>query len=65
MAALVVSKETLSGGEYINADRASQGFDPLALVTINLVGLGSKALNGEKLSSTALRERDASLQKTH
>ena len=59
MEALVVSQETLTGGEAINEDRRSQGFKPLVLVVVNLVGSGSKALEGQKLSSTALREKEA------
>jgi phosphopantetheine adenylyltransferase len=59
MEALVISQETRSGGDAINEDRRSQGYDNLALVIVNLVGKGSKALNGQKLSSTALREKEA------
>ena len=58
MEALVLSQETLVGGQAINKDRQSQGFEELALVVINLVGLGCKALAGQKLSSTALREQE-------
>ena len=64
MEALVVSQETKAGGEAINWDRQQQGFKELALVVVNLVGLGSKALGGQKLSSTALRAKDAEA-KTH
>ncbi|KAF8056133.1 Phosphopantetheine adenylyltransferase 1 [Scenedesmus sp. PABB004] len=53
MQALVVSQETLPGGEAINAGRARRGFAPLALVAVGLVG------GAAKLSSTALREADA------
>lgn len=59
MEALVVSRETLDGGRTINVDRRSQGFEELVLVVIHLIGMGSKALNWKKLSSTALREQDA------
>lgn len=59
MQALIVSQETIKGGKDINADRKSQGLEKLALIIINLVGLGSKALDGEKLSSTALRKQEA------
>jgi len=59
MEALVISQETRAGGDAINQDRRSQGFDSLALVVVNLVGSGSKALEGQKLSSTALREKEA------
>ncbi len=56
MEALVVSQETLPGGQAINDGRRSRGFAELALVVVELVG-GHGA--GEKLSSTALRSRDA------
>lgn len=59
MQALVVSQETRGGGEAINQDREQQGFPPLALVAVALLGKGSAALGGESLSSTALREREA------
>lgn len=62
MDALIVSQETLPGGEAINEDRVQQGFQPLALIIVDLLGLGSKALGGQKLSSTALRERDFKAQ---
>jgi phosphopantetheine adenylyltransferase len=55
MQALVVSQETLPGGEAINSGRASRGFSQLQLVVVGLVGSGSDS----KLSSTALREADA------
>lgn len=57
MEALVVSQETLPGGEAINQGRARRGFAPLALVVVGLVG-GDGGV-AAKLSSTALRERDA------
>lgn len=56
MQALVVSKETLAGGEAINAGRAGRGFVPLRLMVVGLVG--ESAASG-KLSSTALREAEA------
>uniref|UniRef100_A0A383VA40 Cytidyltransferase-like domain-containing protein n=1 Tax=Tetradesmus obliquus TaxID=3088 RepID=A0A383VA40_TETOB len=55
MRALVVSQETLPGGQAINNGRASRGFEQLQLVVVGLVGGGSDS----KLSSTALREADA------
>jgi phosphopantetheine adenylyltransferase len=55
MQALVVSQETLPGGQAINSGRASRGFEQLQLVVVGLVGGGADS----KLSSTALREADA------
>ena len=62
MQALVVSSETIEGAEYINKDRKARGFEPLALIVVQLVGVRSKALQGDKLSSTALRAADAAKQ---
>ena len=59
MQALIVSQETVPGAEAINKDRQHRGFSPLSVFVVDLVGTGSKELNGEKLSSTALRARDA------
>jgi phosphopantetheine adenylyltransferase len=56
MQALVVSRETLSGGEAINSGRRARGFEELRLVVVSLVG---EQPGGGKLSSTALREQDA------
>lgn len=56
--ALVVSKETVSGGEAINEYRREHGFAPLELVVVDLVA-DSAAVEGGKVSSTALREQDA------
>jgi pantetheine-phosphate adenylyltransferase len=65
MRALVVSRETVKGGEAINDGRARRGLAPLELVVVGLVGGGGGAGEGEddgdvagKLSSTALRERE-------
>ena len=51
--ALVVSKETLRGGEAINEWRLQRGLRPLTLVTTGLVG----ECDGKKLSSTTLRKQ--------
>ena len=59
MQALVVSQETVPGAKAINKDRKERGFKSLAVIVVDLVGKGSKELQGEKLSSTALRARDA------
>jgi phosphopantetheine adenylyltransferase len=68
MRALVVSRETVRGGEAINEGRQGRGLAPLALVVVGLVGQGEgegEEEDGEpadvagKVSSTALREREA------
>ncbi|KAI8463852.1 MAG: hypothetical protein J3K34DRAFT_474834 [Monoraphidium minutum] len=56
MQALVVSRETLGGGDAINRGRGGRGHAPLRLVVVGLVG---GRADGGKLSSTALREQDA------
>jgi pantetheine-phosphate adenylyltransferase len=56
--ALVLSKETVQGGELINQQRKENGFEPLALIVIDLVG----EAGGYKLSSTALRQAEAERQ---
>lgn len=58
MQALVVSRETLPGGEAINAGRQRRGFSPLQLVVVGLIGGDASS----KLSSTALREADAAAE---
>lgn len=56
MQALVVSHETLPGGEAINVGRSKRGFETLKLVVVGVVG---QRADGSKLSSTVLREQDA------
>lgn len=56
MQALVVSQETLAGGEAINRGRAGRGFEQLALVVVGVVG---ERPDGSKLSSSELRGADA------
>jgi phosphopantetheine adenylyltransferase len=62
MNAIVVSQETLKGGVKINNGRVKLGFKEL--VTIVVPVLGAMASEGEKLSSTALREADARKQRS-
>lgn len=57
MNAIVVSQETLKGGVKINNGRVKLGFKEL--VTIVVPVLGAMSSEGEKLSSTTLREADA------
>ena len=59
MQALVVSSETVTGAQAINEDRLRRGHVPLELIVVQLVGVRSRALGGDKLSSTALRAADA------
>lgn len=58
MEALVISRETVAGGEALNALRAEAGFRPITLAVVGLVG-GSGDGDGDKLSSTALRGEEA------
>lgn len=53
--ALVVSRETRSGGEAVNKLRQQKGWHPLKVYEVDLIG-GNSAL--DKLSSTELRKRD-------
>ncbi|XBW36978.1 hypothetical protein QEN19_002558 [Hanseniaspora menglaensis] len=53
--ALIVSQETMSGGDFINKTRAEKGLSQLAIFVVNILG------GEEKLSSTYLRQ----LESTH
>ena len=55
MEVLVVSEETVGGGEEVNRQRGGLGHGPLSLVVVGLVGVD--AATGDKLSSTDLRRR--------
>ena len=59
MEALVLSRETLQGGEEINAWRQQHHFKPLSLIIVDLVGGTQGSSAASKLSSTLLREQDA------
>ena len=59
MQALVVSKETTAGAKWINDHRASQGFEPLEVVVVGLIGADSQDASAAKLSSSALRKLKA------
>ena len=61
MKALVVSAETLCGGETLQAMRKERGFEPLKLVSVGLVKgrVGKGRGDDGKVSSTSLRADDA------
>lgn len=54
--ALVVSRETQAGGEAVNTRRMDHALRPLALIVLDVVA----HRGGVKLSSSALRDEDAS-----
>lgn len=58
MTALVVSQETVGGGDRICAGRVAAGLPPLALAVVGLVGGGG---GDSKISSTDLRAADEGL----
>lgn len=62
--ALVVSKETSAGAKLVNAKRVENGLKELFIVEVDLVG-NRPGLDPseEKLSSSALRAREAAAQK--
>ncbi|KAK3239936.1 hypothetical protein CYMTET_50169 [Cymbomonas tetramitiformis] len=60
MEALIISKETLKGGEAIQSHRSSLGLQPITLVIVDVVGSAAQIAAGDKLSSSDLRQKDAS-----
>mmetsp|Transcript_9660 Transcript_9660/g.27639 ORF Transcript_9660/g.27639 Transcript_9660/m.27639 type:complete len:359 (+) Transcript_9660:309-1385(+) len=58
MQALVVSRETTAGAEWINSHRQSVGFQALAVVVVGLIGATGQQAD-TKLSSSSLREAKA------
>ena len=56
--ALVVSRETLAGGQAVQQQREARGFPPLFLLTVDLVGATVQTPLARKLSSSALREQE-------
>lgn len=63
--ALVVSRESAKGGDYVNNYRKEHGFPTLDIVTINVIGGDGNADNNwkGKLSSTDIRQKE--LEKNH
>jgi len=59
--AIVVSKETIKGGEAVNKKRAERGLSQLQVEVVDLV---LEHGNSEKISSTMLRGRDSSQVKS-
>jgi pantetheine-phosphate adenylyltransferase len=57
MDALVVSGETTEGGEALNVARRERGFAPVTLIAVGVIGDDGE---GGKLSSSALRDAEAS-----
>ena len=55
---MVVSKETVPGAEEINRYRKNTGYAELHIVVVDLIA-DTQAVQGGKISSTALREQDA------
>ncbi len=62
MQALVVSKETIPGAEEINTYRRNAGFAELHIVVVDLIA-DTQAVQGGKVSSTALREQEAAARR--
>ena len=60
----MVSKETIPGAEAINRYRKSAGFAELHIVVVDLIA-DTQAVQGGKVSSTALREQEATRQQGH
>jgi len=60
ISALVISRETAAGGAKVQQMRRDCGIaSPLALVLVDLIGAESQQSDAPKLSSSALRSRDA------
>eukprot|EP00191_Tetraselmis_sp_GSL018_P018844 CAMPEP_0177580374 /NCGR_PEP_ID=MMETSP0419_2-20121207/1521_1 /TAXON_ID=582737 /ORGANISM="Tetraselmis sp., Strain GSL018" /LENGTH=314 /DNA_ID=CAMNT_0019069227 /DNA_START=257 /DNA_END=1201 /DNA_ORIENTATION=- len=59
MEALVVSRETTGGAEWINGHRRTRGFGPLDVLVVGLVGADGQDAGSAKLSSSGLRAKRA------
>jgi phosphopantetheine adenylyltransferase len=61
--ALICSEETVKGAQKINEGRKAKGFNPMVLVVVPVIG--AMAMGDSKLSSTALRRREAESGASH
>mmetsp|Transcript_26526 Transcript_26526/g.68156 ORF Transcript_26526/g.68156 Transcript_26526/m.68156 type:complete len:396 (-) Transcript_26526:310-1497(-) len=59
MGALVVSRETTSGAEWINGHRASLDLSPISVVVVGLIGADGQGPDAGKLSSSGIRAAQA------
>lgn len=57
---LVVSQETVSGGDYVNKYREKQGFSPLKVLVVDVIGSDGSNNWAGKLSSTDIRRIESS-----
>jgi phosphopantetheine adenylyltransferase len=49
MEGLIISRETIAGGNSIQRYREEHGYPPLALVVVDLIGASSQAADADKL----------------
>ena len=60
--ALVVSRETVQGGQFVNKTRIEKGLTELDISVVNVLGGNEEDGWKEKLSSTELRKKDMEQQ---
>lgn len=60
--ALVVSRETVQGGEFVNKTRIEKGLSKLDISVVNVLGGNEEDGWKEKLSSTELRKREMEMR---
>lgn len=60
---LVVSRETLAGGDFVNKTRLEKGLSRLDIIVVNVLGGREEDGWKEKMSSTDLRDRECMLSK--
>jgi pantetheine-phosphate adenylyltransferase len=54
MEGLIISRETVAGGDTIQRYREEHGFPPLELVVVDLIGASSQTADAQKLRSVSL-----------